>query len=98
MNAPPSGLPNPDPFALISRLCLRLASPILLIAFVLQLSGMGDLPDSRRVFDLGATHRQIMDHQCGHPSRAIYSANKPSIGCSSLFLTTVPRCEVGLSP
>jgi hypothetical protein len=22
-----------------------------------------DLPDSRRVFDLGATHRQIMDHQ-----------------------------------
>ena len=68
MNAPPTGLPNPVPFALISRLCLRLASPILLIAFVLQLSGMGDLPDSRRVFDLGATHRQIMDHQLVIPS------------------------------
>jgi hypothetical protein len=30
--------------------------------FVLHDSGRTDLPDSRRVFDLGATHRQIMNH------------------------------------
>ena len=30
--------------------------------FVLHDSGHTDLPDSRRVFDLGATHRQIMNH------------------------------------
>ena len=28
---------------------------------------MGDLPDSRRVFDLGATHRQILDHPVVNP-------------------------------
>lgn len=50
-----------------SSVCLLIASPILLIAFVLQLSDMGDLPDSRRVFDLGATHRQIMDRQAVIP-------------------------------
>ena len=70
-NAPPSGLPNPDPLHHTSSVCLLIASPILLIAFVLQLSDMGDLPDSRRVFDLGATRRQIMDHLCGHPFWAI---------------------------
>ena len=33
-----------------------------LIHFVLHDLGRTDLPDSRRVFDLGATHRQIMNH------------------------------------
>jgi hypothetical protein len=44
MNAPPTRLPNLVPFALISRLCLRLASALRLNHFVVHDSGRADLP------------------------------------------------------
>lgn len=44
VNAPPTRLPNLVPFALISRLCLRLASALCPFHFVLHDSGRADLP------------------------------------------------------
>lgn len=44
VNAPPTRLPNLVPFALTSRLCLRLASALCPFHFVLHDSGRADLP------------------------------------------------------
>ena len=44
VNAPPTRLPNLVPFALTSRLCLRLASTLRPSHFVLHDSGRADLP------------------------------------------------------
>jgi hypothetical protein len=44
VNAPPTRLPNLVPFALTSRLCLRLASTLCPFHFVLHDSGRADLP------------------------------------------------------
>ncbi len=44
VNAPPTRLPNLVPFALTSRLCLRLASTLCPFHFVLHDSGRSDLP------------------------------------------------------
>jgi len=51
----------------LARLCLRAASTLCPFHFVSHDSERADLPDSRRVFDLDATHRQIMDRQAVGP-------------------------------
>jgi hypothetical protein len=64
----PRGSPNPIPISLTyARLCLRAASTLCSSHFVKHDSKRVDLPDSRRVFDLDATHRQIVDRQAVEP-------------------------------
>ena len=64
----PRGSPNPIPISLTyARLCLRAASTLCPFHFVSHDSERVDLPDSRRVFDLDATHRQIVDRQAVGP-------------------------------